>query len=294
MKIQAIIEGHRTILIIGALCLSVAILVTAPLIKITSIAVLLAVVLAHIVALVLAFPALSLMLQSLITRRHGDPCQARVDNSLSDDGIVMHGWAPFYDLVTWLLTLGRERAFRAATLDQAQIEAGNKVLEVGCGTGTLSIAAKHRVGSTGQVHGIDAAPEMLEVARRKAGKEGIDVDFQTGLIQDIPFPDNQFDAVLSSFMIHHVPDGDVKRKGMAEIYRVLKPGGCYLVVDFEPPRNPVARVSLTLLLGHGMMQSHNQALLPMLAEAGFKGIEWAVMPVLSTFTSFSRSVKEDA
>lgn len=139
-------------------------------------------------------------------------------------------WARFYDLVTMVMSLGRAPAIRRMTVEMAKVAPGEAVLDVGCGTGTLTIAAKAEAGPTGQVHGIDASPEMIEVAREKAGRKGADVDFRVGLIEDIPFPDGQFDVVLSSLMLHHLPD-DVKRQGFQEIRRILKPGGRFLAID---------------------------------------------------------------
>lgn len=75
-----------------------------------------------------------------------------------------------YDLLVWLLTLGRERAFRERVVRLARLEAGESVLDVGCGTGTLTIAARRRVGPAGFVCGIDASPEMIASGRRTAAK----------------------------------------------------------------------------------------------------------------------------
>ena len=91
---------------------------------------------------------------------------------LATKGLVMHSTARYYDLLTWLLTLGRERAFRDRLVDLARLAPGESVLDAGCGTGTLAIAAKRRVGPSGAVHGIDASPEMIARARRKAAKAG--------------------------------------------------------------------------------------------------------------------------
>ena len=112
-------------------------------------------------------------------------------------GIVVH-WAARYDLLAWLLTRGREREFRENLVRLARIEPGESVLDVGCGTGTLAIAAKRRVGPTGAVSGIDASPEMIARASKKARKAGIEVAFQEGVAQTLPFPDAQFDVVLST------------------------------------------------------------------------------------------------
>lgn len=181
-------------------------------------------------------------------------------------------WASHYDAFTWLVSLGREPAVREMTLDLAGITPGDKVLDVGCGTGTLTIAAKARVGPTGEVHGIDAAPEMIEAARRKATQMGLDVVFQVGLIEDIPFPDDEFDLVLSSFMLHHLPI-DLKRRGFLEIHRVLKPGGRFLAVDLEFPIHHLFDSLAAFLFGHKIAQSNLQALAPILEEAGFTEAE---------------------
>jgi ubiquinone/menaquinone biosynthesis C-methylase UbiE len=181
-------------------------------------------------------------------------------------------WARLYDACTWLLSLGRERAVREMTLDLARLETGQAVLDVGCGTGTLTVAAKARVGPAGEVVGIDAAPEMIEVARGKAAQAGVDVLFKVGLIEDIPFPEAAFDVVLSSLMIHHLPD-DLKRRGAAEIGRVLRPGGRLLVVDLDPPFNRLTQALGTLLHDHATRQSEIRKLPAMLEEAGLTDVE---------------------
>jgi ubiquinone/menaquinone biosynthesis C-methylase UbiE len=92
-------------------------------------------------------------------------------------GLVLHKAAQ-YDLLLWLLTLGRERAFRERALGLAHLSVGDSVLDVGCGTGTLAIAAKRQVGQKGHVCGIDASPEMIARAGKKARKAGVEVDFR--------------------------------------------------------------------------------------------------------------------
>ena len=120
-------------------------------------------------------------------------------------GLVLHSAARYYDLLAWLLTLGREGRFRDRLVELARLEPGHAVLDVGCGTGTLAVSAKRRVGLTGTVHGVDASPEMIERARRKSAKAGVEVTFEIGTVEALPFPDARFDAVLSTLMLHHLP-----------------------------------------------------------------------------------------
>src|SRR5919106_5180593 len=85
-------------------------------------------------------------------------------------GLVLHGTARYYDLLALLFMRGREEEFREKVLELARLRSGESVLDVGCGTGTLAIAAKQRVGPTGKVYGIDASPEMISRATKKALK----------------------------------------------------------------------------------------------------------------------------
>src|SRR5437899_8062623 len=100
---------------------------------------------------------------------------ANLDQSLkpSTTGLVLHSPVG-YDRLIWLVTFGRERAFREKVLRLARLERGETVLDVGCGTGTLAIAAKRHVGPAGTVYGIDASPEMITRAGKKAGRAGVE------------------------------------------------------------------------------------------------------------------------
>ena len=146
----------------------------------------------------------------------------------------MHSAARHYDLLAWFLTIGRERALRERLVDLARIAPGETVVDVGCGTGSLAIAAKRRVGASGSVHGIDASLEMIAQARAKSAAAGADVTWEIGHADALPCADGSVDVVLSTLMMHHLPRV-VREAFAAEIRRVLKPGGRALVVDFEPP-----------------------------------------------------------
>ena len=184
-------------------------------------------------------------------------------------------WARAYDPFVSLLLLGHRARFRAATVDLAGISPGATVLEVGCGTGDVAIAARAQAGSGGAVYGIDPAPEMIAVARAKATRAQQAVDFQVGVIEALAFPDASFDIVISSLMMHHLPD-DLKPRGLAEILRVLKPGGSLLIVDFKHPTGWIGQ-DLNALLLHGGVQTGVQDMPDLLQAAGFGATETGAM-----------------
>jgi demethylmenaquinone methyltransferase/2-methoxy-6-polyprenyl-1,4-benzoquinol methylase/phosphoethanolamine N-methyltransferase len=180
-------------------------------------------------------------------------------------------WARFYDLGTWLLTFGREPGIRKMTIELAEIKKGERVLDVGCGTGTLTIAAMRQTAPTGEVHGIDPSAEMIGVARQKAAKAGVDARFHTAVMEKLPFPDGHFDLVLSSLMLHHLP-ADVKRAGFAELNRVLKPGGRFLAVDIAESGGFIGHILQMHLRKHGQEGKLGEAP-DMLQKAGFGDVE---------------------
>ncbi len=143
-------------------------------------------------------------------------------------GIILN-WGWFYDFVMWAITGGRDQALRQLTADLAQLRPGEAVLDVGCGTGTLAIVARQRVGDAGRVCGIDPAPKQIARSRAKAARQNCPVEFKLGVIEQIDYPDQSFDVVQSTFMIDHVP-ADLQRQGLKEIARVLKPGGRLLIM----------------------------------------------------------------
>ncbi len=148
--------------------------------------------------------------------------------------LLDRGWR--YDLEVWFidtfLLRGQVRDLRRMVLDLAELRGGHTVLDVGCGTGTLAIGAAARVGAAGRVAAIDPAPRQIARARSKAKRAGLTIDFRVAAIEALPFPDESFDAVTSTLMMHHLPD-DLKRQGLSEIRRVLRPGGRLMVCDFK-------------------------------------------------------------
>jgi ubiquinone/menaquinone biosynthesis C-methylase UbiE len=176
-----------------------------------------------------------------------------------------------YDLYMRRITLGRENALRTMTVDLAQVKPGDNVLEVGCATGTLTLALKRQAGPTGNVTGIDIIPGMIEVSKRKAEQAKLDVTFQLGSIENIPFPNENFDVVVCSFMIFHMSE-KVRHKGIEEIYRVLKPNGKLLVLDLALPPRPALKRILKLFLGFLLKHDLNE-LQPVMKSSGFSQIE---------------------
>ncbi|HEY4305483.1 MAG TPA: class I SAM-dependent methyltransferase [Gemmatimonadaceae bacterium] len=147
---------------------------------------------------------------------------------------VLHSMAAYYDVLAALVTLGREREFRERLATLAGIAAGDAVVDTGCGTGSLAIAAKRKAGNDGMVAGIDASVEMIERARRKVAKARLIIQFETSRVEALPFKDDSVDVVLSTLMMHHLPPA-LRERCAAEIVRVLRRGGRVLVADFEKP-----------------------------------------------------------
>lgn len=152
----------------------------------------------------------------------------------SPSSLVMHSAVRYYDLLAAFLTLGRERALRERIATIARVSPGETVLDVGCGTGSLAVVVKRRVGTTGSVRGIDASPEMIERARAKAASARVRVAFDVGRADSLPLPDASVNVVLGTLMMHHLPPL-ARERFAAEIRRVLRPGGRVLIVDFEAP-----------------------------------------------------------
>ena len=194
---------------------------------------------------------------------------------LHTKGLVLHSEARYYDLLAWLLTLGRERAFRERLTELAGLQAGESVLDVGCGTGTLAITAKQRVGQSGMVVGIDASPEMIERAKRKAHKAAVEVSFQTAIVEALPFPDAAFDVVFSTLMLHHLPR-PVREQCAREMRRVLRPGGRVLAVDFGAPASG-RKGLLARFHRHGGLPPRD--IVQLLSEAGLRPLETGALRV---------------
>lgn len=183
-------------------------------------------------------------------------------------GALIHA-AGRYDLTVWFATFGRERALRETLLRLARVEPGETVLDVGCGTGTLAIAAARRLGPAGLVCAVDASPEMLARARSKARKAGVQLDVRQAPAQALPFEDGRFDLVTSTVMLHHLP-AKARAEAIGEMARVVKPGGRVFVADFGTPSSR-KHGFLSRLHRHGAVKFDQ--ILGLLAEAGLEVID---------------------
>ena len=140
-------------------------------------------------------------------------------------------WARVYDLGHGLLGR-RGNRLRAMLADDLELRPGDRVLDVGCGPGRLTLVFAKRVGPTGAVDGIDAAVEMINRASSQARKRGVAASFQVAFAQNLPFPNATFDAVACTLALHHVAEDD-QSTAVEEMYRVLKPTGRLLIAEFH-------------------------------------------------------------
>ena len=175
---------------------------------------------------------------------------------------------PFYDTVVKWTT--REKVFKRELVRQIEIPANGRLLDLACGTGTLTISLKERFPLS-EIHGLDGDPKILHIARRKAVEYGAEIDFSEGFSTAMPYEDEYFDAVATSLFFHHLTPGN-KRKTLLEIRRVLKNGGKLYVADWGKPANflmKIASLPVEWLDGETTKDSYEGKLPGMMEEAGF-------------------------
>ena len=177
-----------------------------------------------------------------------------------------HDWLlPLYDpLQRWLIREGVKRAL----VDDANIRPDQRVLDIGCGTGTLTILIQ-QLHPQAEVVGLDPDPKALAIAKQKSEKAGVAINFVRGFADEIPYPPASFDRVLSSFMFHHLTR-DEKLGTLRDVSRVLRPGGSLHLLDFGRPRSPYSSILARLLHRGQHLRDNIEGRIPSLMnESGF-------------------------
>lgn len=173
----------------------------------------------------------------------------------------LHGLTPYYNSFAKLVN-----RFRYRLLEQANVQPGQRVLDLGCGTGLLTRMVKEFVPEA-RVTGLDGDEEVLKIAREKS--RGMDIQWDHALAFEMPYPDDSFDAVVSSFVTHHLM-GEDKVRAFKEVRRVLRPGGRFYIVDFGPPFNLLTRLQVSVMKNFERTADNFAGRIPpMLAAAGF-------------------------
>jgi ubiquinone/menaquinone biosynthesis C-methylase UbiE len=175
------------------------------------------------------------------------------------------GTPRLYDLSVEVLSAGTRRATFRRLVQASGARPAERVLDVGCGTGYFARMLADAVGPSGDVVGIDAAPEMIAYAHRRRSLPNL--HFQVGTAEALALPDASFDLVVSSFVMHHLPP-DIRGTALHEMRRVLKSDGRLLLVEVQMPRSRLHRLLVTLF-GFAPMLRHAPPLEPLASEAGF-------------------------
>jgi Methylase involved in ubiquinone/menaquinone biosynthesis len=175
---------------------------------------------------------------------------------------------PLYDIITKFLGMAEARE---PLLNQAGLSAGQRVLDIGCGTGRLVVDLKRKYPDI-EVVGLDPDLKALSRARRHAERAAVSVDFEQGFSDALAYASDSFDGVFSSFMFHHLPS-DEKEKTVREIRRVLKGGGWFSLLDFEAAEDGKHRALSHLLQSHAHLKDNSEGrIVEMLTQAGFADV----------------------
>ncbi|MBI4463665.1 MAG: methyltransferase domain-containing protein [Acidobacteria bacterium] len=180
-----------------------------------------------------------------------------------------HGLTPLYDSI--LRGTMRETLFKRRLIEQARIEKGHRILDLGCGTATLTLLVRQTCPKA-EVVGLDPDAGILGIARAKAARAGLHIALHRAMAYALPYADDSFDRVLSSLVFHHLSTLD-KRRALREVLRVLRPGGELHIADWGKPQNVLLRAAFLLIQfldGFETTADNVRGLLPeLIRAAGF-------------------------
>jgi len=148
--------------------------------------------------------------------------------------------APRYDFLNRLLSLGIDRRWRTKAVRLLKYQEGSRILDVATGTGDVALEIARTTPSSVKITGADFCQEMIDLGQVKvaASPYAGRIDFRVAPCEDLPFPDNTFDSVTIAFGIRNVVD---RKLGLAEMWRVLRPGGRMIILEFSTPRSQLFR-----------------------------------------------------
>lgn len=152
-----------------------------------------------------------------------------------------------YDLLNHLLSFGLDRGWRRKVARETVEIDCRRVLDVCTGTGDMAIELCRFWKGKAFVEGIDFSHELIEIAKKKSKKAGLDdkMNFREGNAESLPYSDEQFDAVTITFGLRNINN---RGKALKEFYRVTRPGGCFVCLEFSHPTNPVFQKMYSLYL----------------------------------------------
>lgn len=176
------------------------------------------------------------------------------------------GRARAYEALSAVVFAGRHRRVYGRLVELSGARPGERALDVGCGTGYLAGLLACAVAPGGTVTGIDPAPTMVDHAGRHVRQDGC--TFTQGVAEELPCADGTVDLVVSSLAFHHIPE-DRRERALAEMFRVLRPGGRLLLADFRPPKGRAARHLVGAMTGPVMRDNHVDLMKPLVSGAGF-------------------------
>jgi demethylmenaquinone methyltransferase/2-methoxy-6-polyprenyl-1,4-benzoquinol methylase len=206
-------------------------------------------------------------------------------------GRVIDSWANIYDIVNYIVFMifGGGNNLRNEIAGMAKLKEAKSVLDVGCGTGNLSLEIVKRLPSGGRVIGVDAGEKMVTLAKNKLHNAQSPIQFLRVSAGSISFKDEVFDCVFNVFLLHHLPM-ELKIAAFNEMYRVLKKGGELVTVDVDKPSTLLGK--LIGLSRYHVKEIRDNMKVPLellLTEAGFKNIK--VLKKKWGIFSYIRAVK---